>query len=260
MKYMISNATRINDRGFGKPNEDLVFTDPSHNLFIILDGITREHDEYDGTGFSAACEVNRIFADTILSQTSQLDDVHSAQELECALCKLALLANAALVPYRSSKPLEQWRYYPGTVGILASLWENQLCCVWAGDCIGIHLQGNNRRIIVKQQTLRAMRLGYSKRQLYAEVCNHPENKFAYGVFNGDSEAEMLLDHSWTVLNEGDTVILSTDGLATYLQQEPVARIRGASPEQMLENSLYYDRPPLGKYSDDKAFIRIDVCI
>lgn len=258
MKYIISQATDINNRGFGKPNEDLIYIDHAHGLFVVLDGITRVHDEYDGSSFSAACEVNRIFIETLSSEAAQLDHVHSKQELEQALRRLALSANAALIPYRNSKPLAVWQYYPGTVGILAAIWEHQLCCIWAGDCIGLHLRGTQRHIIADQQTNRAKEQGFSKTQLYAEVCNHPEHECAYGIFNGDSEVERLLSCSWTDLDAGDVVLLSTDGLAAYLQHEPVDRILAVSPKQMLADSQHYDRPPLGKYADDKAILRIDI--
>lgn len=258
MNYTIDSATRVNDRGICKPNEDIIFTDINRGLFVILDGITRPHEEYDGTDKSAACDINRIFIDSVQSNASCIDKVISDDELEQALKRMALMANASIIPYRCTKTLKQWQYYPGTVGIIAALRKDRLCCIWAGDCIGLHLHMNNKMIIANQQTLRSSRLGYSKKQLYAKVCNHPENEFAYGIFNGDPEVEELLECSWTSLNVGDTVLLSTDGLATYLQNETVSGIRSASVSSMLDCSLQYDLPPFGKYSDDKAIIRIDV--
>ena len=256
MKCKIDVAGRANERGIGKPDEDMVRTDESSGLFLVLDGITRVHDEYDGSGRSAACDVNRIFAEAVFGRAELARSARSSAELDTALRTMLLEANAGLVPYRRTRPLAQWRYYPGTVGILAALRDDRLFCVWAGDCIGLLVRGAERRVVARQQTAESKRLGYGKDRLYAEVCNHPGHPCAYGIFNGDAEVADLLESSETRLEAGDVVLLSTDGLAGYLQNAPVSELRDFPPARMLDASIPYDRPPYGTYADDKAVVKM----
>ena len=258
LQYRVSKATKQNNRPFGKPNEDLICADRSHGLFLVLDGITRVHDEYDNTQRSAANEVNRIFSFSVLERAAELSSVSSPDQAEALLRDMALQANKLLFYYRQGRPLSVWQFYPGTVGILAAIWRDQLICVWAGDCLGLLLRGDEKHVIADQQTERAFALGYSKKQLYAEVCNHPNHPDAYGIFNGDQAVAQLLGASRTPLQKGDTVLLSTDGLGAYLLEEPARQLAASTPDQMLEASAPFDCPPRAAYADDKAILRLDI--
>ena len=43
LSYFAESGTRINERGLGKPNEDLLLVDRENHIFVLLDGITRVH-------------------------------------------------------------------------------------------------------------------------------------------------------------------------------------------------------------------------
>lgn len=258
VNFKITYATVVNNRGIGKPNEDMISFDAEHRMFLMLDGITRPGEEYDGSGDSPACAVNRILRDAIMPKASALCEIHDNAELEAELRKVLINANAAIVPYRQSKPLEQWYdYYPGAVGIAAVLDRDRLCCVWAGDCIALHFRNGERKQITRQQTLKVAQSGYGKARIYAEVCNHPENDMAYGIFNGDAELAELLESSWTDIESGDTVLLSSDGMAAFLLNESPGRLLSLTADEMLTASAPYDVMPYSPYADDKAVIRID---
>lgn len=252
ISFKISTATCINDRNIGKPNEDLICIDESNGLFLILDGITRPHEEYNGSGDSYACEIDRILRDNIMPEAPRLAGLELTA-LEIALREVLVDANAAIMPYRNSKTMAEWRFTPGAVGIAAVLSGDTLCCVWAGDCIGVHFSNGQRRLITRQQTLAVAKSGYSKQRIYDEVCNHLESDMAYGIFNGDPELAELLESSFTEIKAGDTIMLCSDGLAGFLQNEPAERILSMSTDEMLTASAPYDKP----YADDKAVIRID---
>lgn len=256
--FNITTATCVNNRGIGKPNEDLIAVDADSRMCLMLDGITRPHQEYDGSGDSPACAVDRILRDMIMPEAKRLSLITNEQTLEFELRKVLINANAAIVPYRQSRPIEQWYdYYPGAVGIAAVLTGDRLCCVWAGDCIGLHFAGGERKLITRQQTLKVAKSGYSKRRIYDEVCNHPENDMAYGIFNGDTGLADLLESSWTDIRSGDTVLLSSDGMAAFLQNESPDKILSLTADEMLTASAPYDVMPYSPYADDKAVIRID---
>ena len=55
-------ATKPHGRGLDKPNEDRLLVDKERGIFIVLDGVTRPHSEYEAAPFeSAAGEVGDIF-------------------------------------------------------------------------------------------------------------------------------------------------------------------------------------------------------
>lgn len=256
--FNITTATCVNNRGMGKPNEDLIAVDADSRMFLMLDGITRPDEEYDGSGDSPACAVDRILRDAIMPEAKRLSHISNEQTLEFELRKVLTDANAAIIPYRQSKSLGQWYdYYPGAVGIAAVLKDDRLCCVWAGDCIALHFTDGERKLITRQQTLKVAKSGYGKRRIYDEVCNHPENDMAYGIFNGDKELADLLECSWTDIKSGDTVLLSSDGMAAFLQNESPDRLLSLTADEMLTASASYDVMPYSPYADDKAVIRID---
>ncbi len=256
--FNITTATSVNNRGIGKPNEDLIAVDARNRVFLMLDGITRPTPEYDGSGDSPACAVCRILRDEIMPRAQMLADISDEHTLESELRKTLAQANAALIAYREQKPKQAWfDYYPGAVGIAAVLIGNRLCCVWAGDCIGLHFRDGVRTPLTRQQTLKVAKSGYSKQRIYDEVCNHPENDMAYGIFNGDPELEALLESSWTDIKSGDTVLLSSDGMAAFLQNETPDKILSFSADEMPAASAPYDVMPYSPYADDKAVIRID---
>ena len=135
LSYHVDSATRINERGLGKPNEDLLLVDQKNHIFIVLDGITRVHKEYDERpGKSAAFEVGEIFLKTVYDYLLAHFDAPDADSL---LRQAALLGNAAILPYRQQKTLEQWQFYPGVLGILAILREDKLHYAYLGDSLGM---------------------------------------------------------------------------------------------------------------------------
>lgn len=255
LSYHVDSATRINNRGLGKPNEDIVFVDRDHHIFILLDGITRVHAEYRiYPGRSAALEVGEIFLEAAYAYLTAHMEEPDADGL---LHQAALAGNAAIVPYRNQRTLEQWQYYPGVLGILAILRGEQLHYAYLGDSLAAHIHGSEKEIFGRQtqlQTIAQMRV--SKQDMYEKYCNHPESPLGYGIFNGDETVTSLLDHGVRHLSSGDTVILCSDGLGPYLCETDIQALRTLSPEEMLDASAPFDVPPYAPYADDKAIIKI----
>ena len=255
IRYCASSALLINNRGLQKPNEDYVLIDEKHNIFILLDGITRVHQEYlDRPGHSAACDVNRIFAETVHQYLVK----HAAQmPAGQLLFEAAKHGNQALIEYRQQRTLEQWQFYPGTLGIIGLLQADRFYYLYVGDCLGTLIRNGAKLHFGQQGSSEALELmKVSKSQRYDLYCNHPEHPLGYGIFNGDSQACELFEQSHLSLMPGDTVILSTDGVARYIRYAKGCVLMGQTPEQMLEASQACDEPPFAKYADDKAIIKL----
>lgn len=257
MNYQIETATRVNNRGLQKPNEDFVLLDEEKQICFLLDGITRVHREYEeNPGFSEANEVTALFAAAayryLLENWEQMPP-------ESLLKNASLAGNRAIVPYRDRKTLEQWQFYPGTLGIVTMIWQDYLHCVYVGDCQGMLLRGEERIYFGCEEqlkTLESMRI--SKAERYQIYCNHPENPLGYGIFNGDDNLEQLLQYTSLKLMPGDRIFLYSDGLSGFVQNTPSQELTEAHAEQLLDASVAYDVPPYATYADDKSLVIVTV--
>ena len=256
MQFRYDTDTQINNRDFGKPNEDLILLDQEHQIFFILDGITRVHQEYaDRPGYSAALEAGQLFS--AAAHEYILHNFHlPAEQL---LRQAAAAGNSALRPFRQQRTLEQWQFYPGTLGILAMIRHGVFHYVYNGDCLGTLLRhGEKIHFGRQEQTKTLEELRISKADRYALYCNHAENSLGYGIFNGDDAMSSLLDHGKLPLQPGDVILLCTDGIGEFIQHADSRALVEQTPQQMLEDSVVYDVPPYAAYADDKTILRIDV--
>ncbi|MBR6594314.1 MAG: hypothetical protein IKK83_03935 [Clostridia bacterium] len=256
-RIIAEHATRANTRDLKKPNEDKIIADEENGIYILLDGITRPHGEYEQSPYqSAACRVNEVFADAVYRRLLARGTEESVRQ---ALRSAVELGNAAIADYRGVKTEEEWQFYPATLGIIAVTEGDKLCYYCAGDCLGVLLRGSSRLLFGRQQVLEAVdMLGVTKKERYGLYCNKPRNKLSYAVFNGDSVAAEGGECSFITLYPGDTVLLASDGIAGYLKYERVDVLRASSTAEMLDASTEYDRPPFAKYADDKSVIKLDV--
>lgn len=255
LNYCVSAATRINGRGLSKPNEDFFLADKEHHIFILLDGITRVHKEYeDYPGKSAACDVNDIFSNVAYRYILEHMD---EQEPDILLKKAATAGNAALVFYRSKHTLAQWQFYPGSLGILAMIRGNRLHFLYNGDCQATLIRWGTKMHFAQQGSAEALELmKVSKKDRYDLYCNHPEHPLGYGIFNGDETAAELFEQSAFDLEPGDLLLLCSDGIARYVRYEKCEKLAALTPEEMIDESCRFDVPPFASYADDKTVIKI----
>lgn len=254
-KYYASAATRINGRGLSKPNEDFFFMDCENHIFILLDGITRVHQEYaDAPGESAACDVNAVFSDIVYRYMLEHMQEQEPDEL---LRNSAIAGNAALVASRSKHSLAQWQFYPGSLGIVAMIRGNRLHYLYTGDCQGTLIRRGAKLHFGQQECTEALEMmKVSKKDRYDIYCNHPENPLGYGIFNGDESAVSLFEQSSLLLESGDTLLLCTDGIARYVRYAKSEMLVELQPEEMIDASARFDVPPFASYADDKTVIKI----
>ena len=254
LNWRSSSGQRKNTREFEKPDEDLILCDQERGIYLLLDGITRVHEEYR-QGPSASQEVTRLVAETVYRCLCQ---GMPAENVDQVLREAALEANRAVARYRMRRSLEDWVFYPGTLGILAVIQEGVLHYLCLGDCLGVLLRGNSKLLFGRQFSLESAELSQAtKAERYGRICNHPEHPLAYGIFNGDETVSQLMEQSSLELHPGDTLLLLSDGLADYVRYTRTETLRRQSPEEMLDASARYDAPPYARYADDKSIIRID---
>lgn len=250
-------ATEPHKRQLQKPNEDRLFCDEEKGIFIVLDGVTRVHAEYEFSPYeSAAAEVGEIFIKAVKEYIYAHLDCESEKAI---LIEAVRVGNRKIKEYREKKTADEWIFYPSTLGIISLYRDGRLHYVAVGDCLGVLLRGRSKILFGRELSLAAVDLlAVSKAERYALYCNHPETKLSYTVFNGDDQVMDTIDYSYIDLHEDDTLILATDGISEYLRYEKAEVLREQTPRQMIDNSAEFDKPPFAKYADDKTLIKISL--
>jgi serine/threonine protein phosphatase PrpC len=250
-----SYSTAPNQRGLQKPNEDRLLCDTDHGIFIVLDGVTRIHEEYAQRPYeSAAADVADLFLKAVYD--ALLADLQALAP-ETLLKNAIRTANAQLIAYRAQKTETQWGFAPSSTGLICLLRNGTLYYAAAGDCLGLLLRGSGKQLFGCQWQLEAVdKLQVTKRERYSRYCNHPESPLCYTVFNGDPSVADTATYSSLELHRGDMLLLASDGLANYLKYEPLKKLRSQTPAEMIADSAAYDRPPFGSYADDKTVIKL----
>lgn len=251
----IDFASAPHERALEKPNEDKLLIDEENGIFIVLDGVTRVHTEYEKAPYeSAALTVGEIFLEEVYGYIkSNIDRPDVKEMLESAV----RIANGKIKGYRAQKSLSEWGFYPSTLGIISVLRGNTLHYVAVGDCMATLIRGNSKILFGRQFSLEAVDLNnVTKQERYSTYCNHPENHLSYTVFNGDEVVMDGLEYSFIDLHPGDVLLLASDGIASYIKYEKASDIIKQSADEIISRSKIYDLPPYAEYADDKSLIKL----
>ncbi len=250
-------ATKRHGRKLAKPNEDRIFTDEKNGIFILLDGITRVHKEYEeAPETSSAGDIGDLFIEEVCKHLKKNAE---KAEPEVLLREAVRKANSRIKEFREKKSKNEWEYYPATLGIVSLIQDNVFHYVSAGDCAALLLRRNAKIVMGYEWTLDAIGLqDYTKKEIYEKYCNHPENHLSYTVFNGDDTVSDGMEYSFIELHSGDTIVIVSDGMGCYVRYEKVRTILSQTPEEMIAFSSKYDVPPYAEYADDKSVIKISL--
>ena len=125
----ITSATRQNTRDFSKPNEDFLLADKENGIFILLDGITRVHAEYDEIpGYSAASEVNQLFCHAVYEH---IKTNLTKRDIRKVITSAIILGNQKITRFREQKSLEMAILPRHSGNHLRTSWQKaSLCLCW----------------------------------------------------------------------------------------------------------------------------------
>ena len=256
MKWTVRSAGTKNNRAAYKPNEDYYIADSENGIFIVADGVTMSAGDYiEGAEKSAAGMSAEIAA------TSIREALLTEADAEAGLRNGLRLAVERCMAMQKEYPTE----YPACAVLVACCIRNgKIYCGYMGDSQAFVLRGNARIMLTERQTAR-LNSYYAangnrpdKRYIYDHITNHIEHPLCYGVVMGDMRTMDLLSISSMALETGDRVVVTTDGLETYLLYTRLDEIRRKTPEEMIAESAPYDATPYSRYADDKSIITIDI--
>lgn len=255
LSFKAEYFSAMHGRELKKPNEDKFLVDDENGIFIVLDGVTRIHKEYDNAPYeSAASDISEIFIDEAYGFITKNAFENDPEKI---LRGAVMAANKRIREYREKKSENEWEFYPAAVGFIGIIRDNTLYYANVGDCLVVLIRKNAKILLGKEWTLEAVdKKNVTKAEKYQIYCNHPENPLSYTVFNGDDSVMTGLECSFIDLHADDTVIIATDGIVDYIKYEKSADLIKRNPEQMILSSDKYDTAPYSKYADDKTLIKL----
>ena len=258
LTYTVQTAIRRNNRP-NKPCEDYLIA--GENCFVVADGVTQSAGEYhEGMETSRAAQAARMVAETVAAALTAAADPAAADPAAAAR-EAAERAVRAVAAYNADNPGD---FPAAAVYVAGVIREDTLHFSYVGDSM-IALIRNGARIRLSEQQTGHLRvfgstsgLHITKRQMYDTITNNAAHPLGYGVIDGDGRALDFLRASRLVLEPGDRVIFSSDGIDKYLAFAPIGELASLGAEELLNRSEAFDTPPYNSYADDKAVILIDV--
>ena len=255
MKYIVQSAVKKNSKPF-KPMEDFCICDEENGIFIVTDGVTQSVEDYalytDQSDAGAVAELSaRTVHETLLTHGNS----------EQSLIDGARLAIERVAEYNKTAKAS---FPPATCMVAACLNGDRLSFAYVGDSVIYLLRGSAKIQLAEEQTRlpslyrRLSGVKTTKREMYDNHTNNINSPMGYGVILGDMRAMDFFHTASIRLEPGDRVIVSSDGIDSYLLFTPFEQIKPLSPEEMLTASAPYDNPPFADFADDKSIITIDV--
>ena len=249
-----------------KPNEDFNLYDAEKGFFILADGVTRPHEEYQNPALynlasSGARELCEAIRDSLIAS-------HDSGAKPIDRMKAAIKAGNKRVHELN---LENWipkvinpsKSFPLCCTLLVALFSKDIlyffnCCDTVGYLIrsGIKMQFTERynwRAELEQR----MKV-YDKEYVYNKLHNNPEEAAGFAIVNGDKSFEQFLQIGWIKVTRNDRIILSTDGLRDFLAATKGSVLHTLTPKEMIELSEPFDTMPFSTYADDKTCVVIDI--
>lgn len=245
MTYISTCGTLKNTRIYDKPNEDFVLCDDERNIYILLDGVSRDKVNGKYPNPSPAREVSELFAIEAYDYLKGSYGQYGIEKIKESFVK----GNEAIENYNVKYNND---FLPGTVGIICIIDKNRLFFGYIGDCYGRLIRNNKVVIFTKCQTekISIHRKEFSSSEIRNEICNNIKHPYAYGVLTGQKEALDFVVLGEYSLDNVDMVILSSDGMEPFLSSL-------SRKDFMIKEADYYLKNSVRERDeDDKAAIII----
>lgn len=253
--FRASYTTKQNQSGADKPNEDYVLV--QHPVYIICDGVTRTLIDNRYPIPSPAAEASHLFAHASLQAVLTNETSLPRERLSAAV----KLGNEAVADYNRQhfSEIDYLQHdFAGTVGIVAFVENRVFHYVYLGDCGGYLVRNGELSAFTHPQTaeIAAHRSHYTTVEIRRDIRNNIHHEYCYGVFTGEETALACLEYGEIPLQTNDEIILISDGLAPYFDQQP-APLPFPSNDEIIVLMEQMERQQHIR-SDDKTIIRIEI--
>lgn len=245
MKYISTCGTLKNTKIYDKPNEDFVLCDDERNIYILLDGVSRDKVNGKYPHPSPAREVSELFAIEAYNYLKKNIRQYGLEKIKESFIK----GNEAIERYNIKYNND---FLPGTVGIICVVDKDRLFYGYIGDCYGRLIRNNEIVMFTKCQTekIAIHRKEFSSSEIRNRICNNIKHPYSYGVLTGQKEALDFVVLGEYSLNNVDMVFLSSDGMESFLGSLSRKDFVKREADYYLRNSVKE------REDDDKAAIII----
>jgi serine/threonine protein phosphatase PrpC len=245
---MVEFKTEKNTKSSDKPNEDSFLADCDNGIFIIVDGVSRDRKNGTYPNPSPALQVSELF---IESSYNYLRDNSDKMGDYLQLIKNAFsVGNQAVCNFNLAY---SGNFYPGTVGIIVIIKDDEMYYGYIGDCCGILLAGEEKEKFTECQTelIHAHIKEFTASQVRNEICNNAKHPYSYGVLDGREGALDFVVTGKLILTKYDELLLYTDGL-----EQIIEKINGNDILHMTVDDIFnYEN---NENTDDKTLIVVRI--
>lgn len=245
-KYKSKSISVKNDKMIDKPNEDYYLCDDKRNIYILVDGVSRDREQGRYPNPSPALDVSKIFVKKAYEYI--VEYYEKSNNYLNLLFEAIKEGNYAIKEYNSERVWED-NFYPGTVGVLIILKEKNMYYSYIGDCYGIIIN-EEKNIFTECQT---EKIAEHKKEFRASeirnlICNNKQHPYSYGVLNGNPYAMDFVVQGEIDIEANDKILLCSDGLADIVNEISGKQIYTMKAEEILSKA---------KGHDDKTLIIIE---
>lgn len=254
MKHELSittdGATKANQLGYSKPNEDYYLVDDRQRIYILLDGVSRDKNGGEYPNPSPSRLVSELFANTVykcLKSWNKEGDVSSV------LRQAAIEGNEAVKEYNRCC---KWDFLPGTVGIVSVVVDMTFHYVYTGDCSIRLVRGDEVHLLTVAQTklVHEHKDEFTADEIRNDIANNPTHPYGYGVFNGNRDTLHFLEYAHQAVLEGDVIVLASDGLDILLNQIGFHSTHIPSAQELIYQAEALEVENPNRRSDDKTVV------
>jgi hypothetical protein len=254
LQFHVSKAILKNNRNYIKPNEDFLVCDIAKNIFLVLDGVSRDKENGVYPVPSPSSIVSKCFADSFFDYFIS----YGTEDILDSLKRSISYANSKIRDLNTQNNI-LWDFLPGVVGIILIIKNDVAFFAYLGDCIGRISNGKICNVFTESQTrlIQIHKAKYSASEIRNEICNNIYHPHSYGVYTGQEEALNFVRYGNIKIKSGISIIISSDGLNYYLDNQPISDVFSKNAEQIIQEALVLETEN-NFQSDDKAIIKIDV--
>lgn len=229
-----------------KPNEDNIWVDSERNIFLVVDGVSRDR-------------INGVYphpSPSAILTAAFVDYCKSNYTTDCSLTTLFQNANNQIWKINESYVGD---FKPSLVALILRFKENIIEWVSIGDCIGVLIKNGTMEIFNTKQTerLRKSDRKFDSKTIRTDICNNPEHSLAYGVLDGNKNANSFLEYGEFNVEKNDVILALTDGLEMIAKPEFTTIIITSNVHQIVLLAEQIEREQNIR-TDDKTIIKIEI--
>ncbi len=246
----ITYNTVKNTKQLDKPNEDIIFCDLEKNIYILLDGVSRDNENGKYPNPSPALDTTQILVTEIYNNILLYD--FKENNLSDIILNSIQKANDKVHLYNEDKNLP---FDAGAVGIIAIIYNNYFYYAYIGDCFGRILYHNKIFVFTECQTklVSQHKQEYTTYEIREVICNNIYHPCGYGVLNGDKRAINFVKTGKINLSNVEQIILTSDGMEDFISKCPINFLKSLDASKLLEAAVLNQN----EKQDDRSIIKIE---